>query len=233
MTIHIYRRVSTTGQAGEDRSSLADQERMCRGAAMMQGEEAPLDWCDPGVSGSVPLAERPQGGQMLAAMRPGDTVIAAKMDRMFRSASDALTTAESFLASGIGLILLDCGADPVTKGASKLFFTVLAAVAEFEKGRLLERMADGQKGKRHRGGHVGGDAPYGFRIEGRGRDAVLLADDTEQEAISRARRLREGGASLREIGRQLASEGHLTRAGKPWEAMQVSRLLKGDQANGR
>jgi DNA invertase Pin-like site-specific DNA recombinase len=227
MTIHIYRRVSTTDQAGDNRSSLADQERMCRGAAMMQGSDEPRDWCDPGVSGSVPLAERPEGGRMLAAMQPGDIVISAKMDRMFRSASDALLTAEAFLASEIGLILLDCGADPVTKGASKLFFTVLAAVAEFEKGRLLERMADGQKGKRRRGGHIGGDAPYGFRVEGHGRDAILLEDDQEQEALRLARRHRELGASLRVIGRRLQEAGHLTRAGKPWEAMQIKRMLEG------
>jgi DNA invertase Pin-like site-specific DNA recombinase len=37
-----------------------------------------------GVSASIPLAERPAGAQLLAALRPGDSVISAKLDRMFR-----------------------------------------------------------------------------------------------------------------------------------------------------
>ena len=163
---------------------------------------------------------------MLRALQAGDIVIAAKLDRLFRSASDALATAESFQARGIHLVLLDCGAEPVTNGAAKLFFSILAAVAEFEKGRILERMADGRRGKRLRGGHIGGEAPYGYRVAGDGRDAALVEAQKEQEAIAVARKARVDGLSLRQIGARLAEAGHLTRLGKPWEATQVKRLLE-------
>ena len=44
-----------------------------------------------GVSGSVPVEERPIGGQQLfAKLQRGDIVIAAKLDRLFRSPLDAL-----------------------------------------------------------------------------------------------------------------------------------------------
>jgi len=228
MTTHIYRRVSTAGQAGEDKSSPEDQLRRCRGAAMINGTEEPIDWYDAGVSGSTPLAERPAGGSLLAALAPGDTVIAAKLDRLFRSASDALSTAEAFQARGIHLILLDCGAEPVTNGAAKLFFSILAAVAEFEKGRILERMTDGRHGKRRRGGYVGGGDPYGYASTGSGGDAVLIDSPEEQATIRLAAELRlSGGLSLRAIGRRLEEAGHRTRSGKPWEAMQVKRLIEG------
>ena len=225
MSIHIYRRVSTSDQASDDRSSLSDQDRCCRGAAMILGTEAPQDWCDPGVSVSTPLSERAAGGHMLRVLRPGDTVIAAKLDRMFRSASDALATAESFQERGIHLVLLDCGAEPVTNGAAKLFFSILAAVAEFEKGRTLERMADGRRGKRARGGHIGGEAPYGSRILGAGREAILVDEPNEQACITKARALREEGMSLTAIGRELEREGYWPRSGRAWDAQQIRRMM--------
>ena len=48
--------------------------------------------CDGGVSGSVPLAERPEGKRLLEAVEKGDVIITAKLDRAFRSAADALGT---------------------------------------------------------------------------------------------------------------------------------------------
>ena len=39
---------------------------------------------------SVPLGNRPQGKTLLGRLKAGDVVITAKLDRMFRSALDAL-----------------------------------------------------------------------------------------------------------------------------------------------
>ena len=64
-----------------------------------------------GVSGSVPVAERPKGGALFAALRKGDIVIAPKLDRLFRSALDALTVVEDMRQRGVSLCLLDLGGD--------------------------------------------------------------------------------------------------------------------------
>jgi putative DNA-invertase from lambdoid prophage Rac len=48
-----------------------------------------------GVSGSVPVAERPAGGPLFARLAEGDAVIAPKLDRLFRSALDALQTVQA------------------------------------------------------------------------------------------------------------------------------------------
>jgi DNA invertase Pin-like site-specific DNA recombinase len=64
-------------------------------------------------------------------VRPGDVVIAAKMDRVFRSALDALRTIEDFKRRKISLWLLDLG-DVSGNGVSELIVTVLAAVAQFD-----------------------------------------------------------------------------------------------------
>ena len=225
MTTYAYTRVSTTEQAADDRSSLDDQERRCRGAALMRGDEVAEVYDDPGVSGSIPLGERPGGGRLLAGLKPGDVVIAAKLDRIFRSALDALATVETFRARGVRLVLADMGPEPVTEnGASKLFFSMLAAFAEFERARIAERMADGRRGKAARGGHIGGDAPYGFRVEGEGRSARLVPVPEEQETIEVAVEWRQAGWSLRRIAAALARNGHRPRSGKTWSPETVRRL---------
>jgi DNA invertase Pin-like site-specific DNA recombinase len=74
-----------------------------------------------GVSGSVPVAERPAGGPLFAGLMKGDVVIAPKLDRLFRSALDALTVVEDLRKRGVALHLLDLGGDISGNGLSKLF----------------------------------------------------------------------------------------------------------------
>ncbi len=89
MAVYGYARVSTSRQA-EDGESLDVQQRTITGYAMMQGLGLDRVFIERGVSGSKPLADRPEGAALLAALRPGDAVVTAKLDRMFRSALDAL-----------------------------------------------------------------------------------------------------------------------------------------------
>lgn len=227
MATYAYCRTSTVEQAAEDRSSLSDQEKKCRAIATIAGLDDPEIFTDAGVSGSVALDKRPQGAIMLATVRSGDTIIAAKLDRLFRSAADALTTADALKKSGVALILADMGSDPVTDGGpAKLFFGMLALVAEFEKTRILERMADGRRGKKSRGGHIGGKAPYGFRKIGSGRDATLEHEPSEQEVIAEARGLAILGHSAKTICKMLNANGVTSRSGKPLIPIQISRMLK-------
>lgn len=228
-TVHAYARVSSVEQAADDRSSLDDQVRRCRGVAMAAGLPDPTIYIDPGVSGSIPLAKRPEGGRMHAALQAGDTVIAAKLDRLFRSASDALVSVETMKAAGVKLILVDIGTEPVTESAvSKMFLGIMASVAEFEKTRILERMDDGRKGKKARGGHIGGLAPYGFRKIGSGKSAMLEPEPSEQAVIALVRQLRETGVPFLKICLRLEHMGHLSRTGATFRPIQVQRMLAGE-----
>ena len=220
-----YTRVSTTEQADDGKSSLPDQERQIRGLTMMRDAEAFALYCDAGVSGSTPLANRPEGSRLLAELVRGDTLVAAKLDRLFRSARDALECAEKFKRDGIDLILIDAGAEPVTgSGTSKLFFTMLAAFAEFERTRILERIADGKRGKLARGGYAGGLVPYGWRVEGAGRAAMLMPDPGEQVIVSEVIAARECGMTYQEIADHLNARDHRTRTGKPFIPTQIRRI---------
>lgn len=223
-----YCRVSTQDQAADNRTSLAEQERILRGLAMVHGVER-LDtdiYRDAGVSGAVPLRFRPEGKKLLAQMKPGDIVAASKLDRMFRSASDALICAEQMKEAGISLILMDMGSDPVTgTGMSKCFFTMAAAFAELERSTIAQRMQDGKKAKKAKGGHVGGLAPYGMRIVGHDHDAKIEIDENEQEVVRLITRLRARGELPAKILRRLNKDGFHTRTGKPFQVVQIQRII--------
>jgi DNA invertase Pin-like site-specific DNA recombinase len=104
---------------------------------------------------------------LLAALRPGDIVVAAKMDRCFRSAFDALETIQGFKSRKIALWLLDLG-DVSGNGISELIVTVLAAVAQFERSLISERIIAAKQNQR-RGRHLGGDLSAGGSSSSRSR----------------------------------------------------------------
>jgi DNA invertase Pin-like site-specific DNA recombinase len=224
-----YLRVSSKEQAQDGRTSLESQEQVVRGLAMLRGL-AKFDvalYTDPGVSASIPLRNRPAGKRMLDEAQPGDTIVAAKLDRMFRSAIDALGNAEDLKARGIDLILYDMGAEPVTgNGIAKFFFTLLAAMAELERTRIAERIGDGRRGKRERGGHAGGEAPTGYRVVGRGREAVVEPNPDEAPILDCVREMRREFKHPYAIVKELRARGHLSRAGTPFRVPQVKRLIE-------
>jgi DNA invertase Pin-like site-specific DNA recombinase len=205
---------------------LSDQERRIHGAAMVRGDKIDEILTDPGISGSVALFARPAGARLLSVLHAGDTIIAAKMDRIFRSVQDAVNTAERLRQMGVNLILVDVGTDPITEGGvSKLFFSILAAVAEFERYRIAERNIEGRKAKKSRGGFIGGAAPYGYKVYGKGSNAVLQEDEDEKRVVFRICDL-ANGRSLRSVARILDGEGLSGRGGKAFHPESIQRILK-------
>lgn len=224
-----YCRVSTLQQAGPEKTSLDDQENKIRAYALASGADR-LDvqlYVDAGVSGATPLDRRPEGRRLIDDVRPGDTIVAAKLDRLFRSAVDALTTAERWQVEGVKLVLYDISTEPVYDSpVAKMFFNILAAVANFERERIGERIAAGRAGKAAKGGHTGGMAPYGYKIEGARNTSRLVADPDEQRTVQLIRRrAREADEDAAAIARYLNGKGVLTRSGQPWQLIQVKRVL--------
>lgn len=201
MTTYGYARVSTASQAN-DGESLDVQDRMLRGWCLMQGVEMGAMFVDPGVSGSTPLAEREQGAEMLRTLKRGDVVVASKLDRMFRSALDALQVVETLRRRGVDLVLLDLGGAVTGNGLSKLFLTVAAAFAEAERDRIRERVSQAKADQRARGRYLGGRVPLGYRRDGE----VLIEVPEEMAVVARAKELRAAGGSFRAVQRAVADE---------------------------
>jgi putative DNA-invertase from lambdoid prophage Rac len=203
MGVYGYTRVSTDRQANEG-ESLGAQKRTIEGYAMMLGLQVAEVFVERGVSGSTPFAERSQGTKLLAALKPGDVVITPKLDRMFRSARDALDVLDKLKGRGISLHMIDLGGDVTGNGVSKLVFTILSAVAEAERDRTRERIQEVKKDQRDRGRYLGGTTPFGYRL---GEAGELIEDPDQQKAIKRMRRLRSSGKSLRTIAADMKERG--------------------------
>jgi DNA invertase Pin-like site-specific DNA recombinase len=178
-----------------------------RGTALLTGVEVARVYQEPGVSGSIPLEQRLAGRELLAALKPGDLLIVSKLERAFRNAADALTKADTRKRQGIRLIVADMGAEPVTdNGVAKMFFGMLALVAEFERERILERTLDGRRAKAAKRGHIGGSAPFGYQVEGSGKEARLVEIPEQQAALATIRKLREHGLPLRQIAAAIGAK---------------------------
>ena len=195
MKVYGYCRVSTAEQANGG-LSLDQQKQQITGYAMMKGWQVAEFFVEAGVSGSVPLADRPEGQRLLAVLQPGDVVVAAKLDRAFRSAADALETLEELKKDKIGLHLIDLGGDVCGKGISKLVFTILSAVAENERDRIRERVRDAKRHRAEQRLYNGGKRQFGWDVV----DGRLVPNATEQAIIERMKSLRAHGATYREIG---------------------------------
>jgi putative DNA-invertase from lambdoid prophage Rac len=203
MAVYGYARVSTARQASEG-ESLEVQQRQIQGYAHMHGLTLAGVVVEEGVSGSVPVAERPAAGPLFAKLTKGDVVIAPKLDRLFRSALDALKVVEDLRRRGVALHLLDLGGDISGNGLSKLFLTIAAAFAEAERDRIRERIGQVKADQKARGRYLGGKVPFGFR---RGESGELVPHESEQQAIHEAVALRAQGRSLRAISDAMRAKG--------------------------
>ena len=187
----------------DEGESLDVQQRTIAGYAQMHGLAVEHVFVERGVSGSKPLGDRPQGAALLAALKPGDVVITPKLDRMFRSALDALDVLAKMKATGISLHMIDLGGDTTGNGVSKLVFTILSAVAEAERDRTRERVAEVKRDQRQRGRYLGGAVPWGYRVG----EAGELMPIPEQQAARRMRKLRDQGLALRAIAEKMKAAG--------------------------
>lgn len=216
-----YVRASTTDQA----LTLAMQAEKIRAYCALRGLELMEIIEDMGVSGSVPLAQRPSGQTVAVALKRSRAthVVALKLDRLFRDAADALAQTRAWDRGGIALHLCDMGGGTLDTSSpmGRMMLTMLAGFAEFERALIAERTGAALRHKQAKGEYIGGHEPYGWRL----LNGTLVAVPVEQAVIAEAKRLREAGLSLRAVATELAATGHLARTGKPFEATQVQRMV--------
>jgi DNA invertase Pin-like site-specific DNA recombinase len=104
------------------------------------------------ASGARP--DRPTLTQLLDQLRPGDTLVVWKLDRLGRSLRHLVDTITGLADRGIGFRSLQEAIDTTTPGG-KLVFHVFAALAEFERDLIRERTNAGLAAARARGRHGG------------------------------------------------------------------------------
>ena len=99
-------------------------------------------------------ASRPELDRMLDQVRPGDVVVVWRLDRLGRSLRNLIDLVETLADRGIGFRSLSESIDTTTANG-RLFFSIMGALAEFERDLIRERTHAGLAAARARG-RVGG-----------------------------------------------------------------------------
>lgn len=97
---------------------------------------------------------RPVYEAVVAGLKPGDMLVVWDLDRAFRSVVDALTEAEKLRARGVEFRIATLHIDTSTP-AGLFVYTLLAALAEFERRTLSQRTREGLAAARRRGKRIG------------------------------------------------------------------------------
>ena len=135
-----YARVSTTGQT----LSAQDAALKAAGCAKVFRETA-----------SGAKTDRPVLAKLLEALEPGDQVVVTRLDRLARSTRDLLNTLDRIgKAESTFRSIADTWADSSTPHG-KLFVTILAGLAEFERSLILARTSEGRARAKARGQSLG------------------------------------------------------------------------------
>ena len=150
MRAAIYARVSTLDQQPENQLQELRRYVEARG---WTGQE----FVDHGVSGTKD--RRPALDRLVAdaRRRKVDTVVVWRLDRLGRSLKHLVTLLDDLQALGVGFVSLGEGIDLQTP-AGRLQLHILAALSEFEKARIVERVQAGLARARRQGKRLG--RPY-------------------------------------------------------------------------
>ena len=96
------------------------------------------------------LDHRPKLEAVLDHLRPGDTLVVWRLDRLGRNLRHLIATVNDLAADGVGFKSLTEGIDTTTP-AGRLTFHLFGALAEFERELIRERTAAGLAAARARG----------------------------------------------------------------------------------
>jgi len=202
MTVFGYVRVSTLTQSQEG-ESLEAQRRQVISYADTKGLELLIDnvFVEAGVSGGSEFQTRPEGAKLFEVLAKGDMVIFPKLDRAFRNTRNALNVLHELKARGVSVHFIDLGGDVTGNGVGAIVFTILSAFATFERERIATRIREVKQLKKSQGKFTGGRRAFGYDVI----DGVKVPRDDEQAVIHEMVKMREAGATYRQLADWMAS----------------------------
>ncbi len=155
-------------------------------------------------------SDRPQLTACLKALRPGDTLVVWKLDRLGRDLRDLVNIVHGLTDRGIGFrVLTGQGASvDTTTAAGKMIFGIFAALAEYERELIRERTMAGLAAARARGRK--GGRPYTMTTA-KLRLAMAAMGQPETKVSDLCREL---GITRQTLYRHVSPQGELRADGK-------------------
>ena len=177
---------------------------------------------DEGVSGSIPLALRPGGAELLARLKAGDALV-LRFDRAFRGGiAQAVLQVDEWGEAGIELHFVDKPSLNVAGPARAMMVAMFAWMAELEREYASERTTAALRQRRLKGGAMNGQRCFGYVLDS---EHALVEDHGALAAIGFMLLMQEAGKSLRWTARWLNERGVRQQGGRELDKCTVQRAL--------